>query len=103
MQPGQVARGTYKLTRTVVARANNQTVSYSADVTRELTYQGRETFRSAVGTYDACKFTQKQVTASQDGVTTANITIYVAAEGPYRGQQLKVDTSEATRMAYAPK
>ena len=103
MQPGQVARGTYKLTRSVLVSATNQTVSYTADIVRELTYQGRETFRSAVGTFNACRFTQKQVTSSSDGVVTTNIDIYVAAEGPYRGQQLKVDTSEATQMAYAPK
>ena len=103
MQPGQVARGTYKLSRTVVVNANNQTFTLPVDVTRELTYQGRETYRSAVGTFSACKFTQKQVSSSADGVVTTTIDIYVAAEGPYRGQQLKVDTSEATQMAYSPK
>ncbi|KQM80462.1 hypothetical protein ASE76_04890 [Xylophilus sp. Leaf220] len=102
MQPGQVARTTYQSRVTVIPNAG-QNVVQLADVQREFTYQGRETFRSAVGTFNACKFSVKQVTSSSGTVVTTNIDIYVAAEGPYRGQQLKVDTSEATQMAYSPK
>lgn len=107
MQPGQ----TIKLTRrsTSVSSASTSAV----DVTEDLTYVGRETLQSPVGTFSTCRFSSVTTTTPDQGsafVTSA--TTWIAAEGPYRGQMLKTyvpaegnrveTTSEVTRMTYTP-
>lgn len=107
MQPGQ----TVKLTRRSTSVSSASTTSLN--VTEDLTYIGRETLQSPVGTFSTCRFASVITTTPDQGsafVTSA--TTWIAAEGPYRGQMLKTyvptegnrveTTSEVTRMTYTP-
>lgn len=84
------------------------------DVTEALTYQGREKLSTALGTFDTCRFVLASTTAmGKAPEIKVNVTSWVAAEGPFRGQRLKSfvaatdgrpeSTSVVTQMSYVPK
>lgn len=67
-----------------------------------LTYHGRESVVTPLGTYDACKFTMK-ITSDRGGYGTplASTQIqWLAASGPYRGQILKQSRNGASWVAH---
>ncbi|MBS0454546.1 MAG: hypothetical protein JSS14_24895 [Proteobacteria bacterium] len=117
LQPGQVYSSTYeqKSTNTLGTGSTEQT----ATIQYEVTYVGREAYAGPLGSFDTCKFSSKTTTTTAaaplaPSVTfTAAIEIWVAAEGPYRGQLLKSrtppqndslseSTTVATKMTYSP-
>lgn len=108
MQPDQTVTSAYRM----------ETVSPGAkmamDVSETLTYQGREKLSTALGTFDTCRFVLASTTAMGKAPDIAvNVTSWIAAEGPFRGQRLKSfvpatggrpeSTSVVTQMSYAPK
>ena len=85
--------------------------------TDNLTYNGRETLQTVLGTFKTCKFTEATVTtmvlfegaAPTTGTTTTQS--WVAAEGPYLGQTLRSisngssgpeETTDLISMTYTP-
>lgn len=108
MQPGQTVTLAYRV----------ETVSPGAkvamDVTEALTYQGREKLSTALGTFDTCRFVlASTTTVGKSPDITVDVTSWIAAEGPFRGQRLKAfvpatggrpeSTDVVTQMSYAPK
>ena len=88
MEPGQTFDFTYTTRNEYADRVEEGTTTTS------YTYVGRETLQSAVGTFSACKFTTHQVdtpiTSSPTTQTFDKIS-WVAAEGPYRGFELRTE------------
>lgn len=85
-QPGQTVTINYK----------NQVVSSAAtidfDVTEKLTYNGRETIKTPLGTFETCRFTNEVSTGPMSGdqpIQKVIVQNWFAAEGPYRGQSIK--------------
>jgi hypothetical protein len=112
MQPGQVASGSYKIKYVAVSTADGSKVEREDPVSRDLTYLGREALQTEMGAFNTCRFTNKQTTGTGDASSVATITTWVAAEGPYRGQLLKIhtrwdskpeQTTERIKMTYTPK
>lgn len=88
MEPGQTFDFTYTTRNEYADRVEEGTT------TTAYTYVGRETLQSAVGTFAVCKFTTHQVdtpiTSSPTTQTFDKIS-WVAAEGPYRGFELRTE------------
>jgi len=108
MQPDQTVTITYRM-ETVSPGAK-----VSMDITEALTYQGREKLSTALGTFDTCRFVLASTTTTgKSPDIRVNVTSWIAAEGPFRGQRLKSfvpaedgrpeSTSVVTQMSYAPK
>ncbi|WP_237614131.1 MULTISPECIES: hypothetical protein [Pseudomonas] len=91
LQPGQTVDVRYK-SQAVSAGA---TVEY--DVTEQLTYSGRETLTTALGTFNTCKFTNRISVGSRAGAQPAPVVVHnwFPAEGPYRGQSIRAVTPAA--------
>lgn len=71
-----------------------------------LTYQGRERITTPVGTFDTCRFTY-QLTTSRSGTSVQTTQDqWIAAEGPYRGQLLRMKKNGAVwdvnTLTYSP-
>lgn len=86
LQPGQTVTVSYK----------NQVVSSGAtldfEVTEKLTYNGRETIKTPLGTFETCRFTNEissGPTSGKQPKQTVRVQNWLAAEGPYRGQSIK--------------
>ncbi|MFP3496509.1 hypothetical protein SB759_19960 [Pseudomonas sp. SIMBA_059] len=86
LQPGQTVTVNYK----------SQTVSSGAkvefEVTEKLTYNGRETIKTPLGTFETCHFTNEISTGSISGNEPKRkvmVQNWFPAEGPYRGQSIK--------------
>lgn len=113
MQPGQVASGSYKIKTVAASTVDGSKIESEYPVSRDLTYVGREALQTAMGAFDACKFTNKQTTGTGAAAFVTIFTTWVAAEGPYRGQLLKIHTrpedsrpeftTERIKMTYTPK
>lgn len=108
MQPDQTVTVTYRV-ETVSAGGK-----VTMDVTEALTYQGREKLSTALGTFDTCRFVLASTTAMGKAPDIkVNVTSWIAAEGPFRGQRLKsfvpatggrpASTSVVAQMSYAAK
>ena len=104
--------------QTVTVAYQVETVSAGSkvtmDVTEALTYQGREKLSTALGKFDTCRFVLASTTAvGKAPEIKVNVTSWIAAEGPFRGQRLKSfvaatggrpeSTSVVTQMSYVPK
>ena len=113
MQPGQVASGSYKIKTVVVSTADGSKIESEYPVSRDLTYVGREALQTEMGTFNACKFTNKQTTGTGETAFVTTFTTWVAAEGAHRSQLLKIHTlpadsrpevtTERIKMTYTPK
>lgn len=92
LQPGQTVSVSYK-NKAVSAGA---TVEF--DVSEKLTYNGRETIKTALGTFNTCKFTNEISTASASGKDSKQVMVvqnWFPAEGAYRGQSIRAVSSAA--------
>ncbi len=96
LQPGQTVTVSYK----------NKAVSAGAtiefDVVEKLTYNGRETIKTALGTFDTCKFTNEISTGSASATLPKNVVVvqnWFPADGPYRGQSIRSVTPPANGVA----
>ncbi|WP_460137510.1 hypothetical protein [Pseudomonas sp. S1_E04] len=86
LQPGQTVTVSYK---NQVASAG---ASLDFEVTEKLTYNGRETIKTPLGTFETCRFTNEISTGSTSGKQPkkpVKVQNWFAAEGPYRGQSIK--------------
>ncbi|MFQ6556311.1 hypothetical protein Q7F05_10180 [Pseudomonas sp. Lb2C1-1] len=96
LQPGQTVTVSYT-TKAVSAGA---TIEF--DVVEKLTYNGRETIKTALGTFDTCKFTNEISTGSASATQPKNVVVvqnWFPAEGPYRGQSIRSVTPPANGVA----
>ncbi|OPG74445.1 hypothetical protein B1219_05125 [Pseudomonas ogarae] len=96
LQPGQTVTVSYT-TKAVSAGA---TIEF--DVVEKLTYNGRETIKTALGTFDTCKFTNEISTGSVSATQPKNVVVvqnWFPAEGPYRGQSIRSVTPPANGVA----
>lgn len=92
LQPGQTVTVSYK-NKAVSAGA---TVEF--DVSEKLTYNGRETIKTTLGTFNTCKFTNEISMGSASPTQPKNVVVvqnWFPAEGPYRGQSIKSITPAA--------
>ena len=82
LQPGQTVTVNYKNK----AQSAGGTVEF--DISEKLTYNGRETLTTALGTVDTCKFTNEITTggAARQVVVVHN---WFPVDGPYRGQSIR--------------
>ena len=115
MQPGQMASQSYVQKNTSASTIDGgSAANANYDMTTELTYHGRETLQTPLGTFNVCKFSSKMTMKKPDTETTVVLSDnWLAADGPYRGQSLKqhFDATAAapeltivvTKMNYMPK
>ncbi|WP_295547221.1 hypothetical protein [uncultured Pseudacidovorax sp.] len=111
MQPGTTITQRTTRTETTTYRATGIYVPAPATSTGtsglfSLTYQGRERLTTTLGTYDTCRFTY-QMTTTKSGISVQTTQEHwVAAEGPYRGQMLRLKKNGAvwdvTTLTYSP-
>jgi hypothetical protein len=106
MSPGQTLDINY-VVKTVSAAGNSEQPISGTD-----TYVGRETLETPMGAISACKFSGVGRFQQVDGSELVqNQDNWIAADGPYRGQMLKlvtrigegVSTVAATKITYTPK
>lgn len=109
MQPG--ATVTQRATRVddLLYRFGNTTMkpaSESISALFSLTYYGRERITTSLGTFDSCRFTLQTTIARATGSVQTTQDHWVAAEGPYRGQMLRLKKNGAvwdvTTLNYSP-
>lgn len=110
LQPGQTVDRSYNIViTTVVPDSPPSTDTTSTQV--QITYVGRETVQTPLGSIaNACKFSTRST--AQNGTVNHSVT-WVPADGPYRGQNVRIEylnadgsmqaVSEWLRMAYTPK
>lgn len=100
--------------RAYQARVVSAGVTTFFAVTQSITYEGRETLQTPVGTFNTCRVLAIITTTSNGGAPVlVSGRSWIAAEGPYRGQRLKYVgqptantpefTDDVTRMSYLPK
>lgn len=111
MQPGEKTEST---TVVETIQGLNDEIRNEEKVTSTITYAGREALSTPMGVINACKFsgTSRVVYPNGSEINQASEQ-WVAAEGPYRGQELKLavqgDQQEgtvqflATKITYTPK
>jgi hypothetical protein len=78
-QPGQTVSVSYK------GKARSAGGTVEVEVSEKLTYTGRETITTALGTFDTCKFTIEITTAG----AARQVVHRKPVLGPYRGQPIK--------------
>ncbi len=106
MKPGQVVSQRTSVAKTSTFNGvSGSTTSVPANA--ELTYHGRETLTTPLGTFNVCKITLK-ITLGASGITKVSTKeFWLASDGPYRGQSLKgIDPKSpmvVTKMTYSPK
>jgi len=106
MKPGQVVSQRTSVAKTSTYNGvSGSTTSVPANA--ELTYHGRETLKTPLGTFNVCKISLK-ITVGASGITKDSTKeFWLASEGPYRGQSLKgIDPKSpmvVTKMTYSPK
>ncbi|MDP9996038.1 hypothetical protein J2W28_001783 [Variovorax boronicumulans] len=106
MKPGQVATQKLSITTSSAFFGQNQP-GISIPAAGELTYHGREKLETPMGTFDTCKISLKITVGAS--MISKDITheLWLAAEGPYRGQLLKGSDAKSskfvTTMTYSPK
>lgn len=104
LQPGQTVSVSYK------GKAHSAGGTVEFEVSEKLTYNGRETITTALGTFDTCKFTN-EITTGGAARQVAVVQNWFPVEGPYRGQSIRSVTpafngvpervSEITQMKYS--
>lgn len=86
LQPGQTVSVSYK------SQAGSGGVTVGFEVTEKLTYHGRETIKTPLGTFETCRFTNEISTASTSGkqpTQKVEVQNWFPVEGPYRGQSIR--------------
>ncbi|RIX78650.1 hypothetical protein D3H34_16525 [Acidovorax cavernicola] len=109
MAPGETINENYVI---VGISGENGEIRNEQAVSGTTTYVGREALETPIGTTNACKFSTVARVRQVDGsdLTTLQDN-WIAADGPYRGQMLKMVTREggavgtlvATQITYTPK
>lgn len=106
MKPGQVVSQKSSVTKSTVFNGRSESAT-SIPATGELTYQGREKLETPLGTFDTCKLSLKITVGASVISKDTTQELWLAAEGPYRGQLLKgsdaKSTKLVTKMTYSPK
>lgn len=106
---------------TPVSMVPGQTITQEYDVVQQnvtipsfqqIVYVGRERIETPVGTFESCHFSSLGGERGGDDTTLPRHDVWIAAEGPYRGQNLKSRTRamgnrpevlvEAISMDYRP-
>lgn len=109
MSPGQTLELNYVVKS--VSGANGE-IRNEQPISGTDTYVGRETLTTPMGSFSACKFSGITRVRQVDGTDLIqNQDNWIAADGPYRGQMLKlvtrigedVGTIIATQITYTPK
>jgi len=111
MQPGEKTAST-TVVKTV--QGSNDEIRNEEKVTTTITYVGREAVNTPMGTINACRFSgSSQVVYENGSGFTQTSDQWVAAEGPYRGQELKLVVQDsqmqgsaqfiATKITYTPR
>jgi hypothetical protein len=105
MKSGQVVSQQSTITKTKAVNGRIES-TITLPAMAELTYQGREKLETPLGTFDACKFSLKMGVGVSVISLGATKEMWLAAEGPYRGQLLKgLDPKSpalVTKMTYTP-
>lgn len=86
LQPGQTVTVSYR------SQAVSGGVTVGFDVTEKLTYHGRETITTPLGTFETCRFTNEISTGPASGKQpkqTVEVQNWFAVDGPYRGQSIR--------------
>jgi len=86
LQPGQTVTVSYK------SQVVSSGVKLEFEVTEKLTYNGRETIKTPLGTFETCRFTNEISTgpaSAKEPKQKVMVQNWFAAEGPYRGQSIK--------------
>lgn len=106
MKSGQVASQTSSVTKTKTFNGKNDP-AVSLPATGELTYHGRENIETPLGKFNTCKFSLKIAVGASVLSKEATQEMWLAADGPYRGQLLKGINPKSpmvvTKMTYTPK
>lgn len=106
MKSGQVVSQKSSITkiRTLDGRSDP---AVSLPATGELTYHGRENIETPLGKFNTCKFSLKIAVGASVLSKEATQEMWLAADGPYRGQLLKGINPKSpmlvTKMTYTPK
>jgi len=106
MKPGQVVTQKLSITKNSVFYGQSQP-GLSIPAAGELTYHGREKLETPLGTFDTCKISLKITVGASVISKDTTHELWLAAEGPYRGQLLKGSDARSsklvTKMTYSPK
>lgn len=106
MKPGQVVNQKSSITKSSTVNGRSES-STSIPATGELIYHGREKLETPLGTFDTCKLSLKITVGASVITKDATQELWLAAEGPYRGQLLKGSDAKSsklvTKMTYSPK
>ena len=106
MKPGHVVSQKSSITKNVTFNGRSESAT-SVPATGELTYHGREKLETPLGTFDTCKLTLKITVGASVISRDTTQELWLAAEGPYRGQLLKGSDAKSsrlvTKMTYSPK
>ncbi|MGB3070827.1 MAG: hypothetical protein WBC18_19885 [Ottowia sp.] len=111
MQPGEKTEST---TVVETIQGANDEIRNEETVTSTITYIGREALSTPMGIINACKFAGTSHVVYPGGASIDQTSEqWVAAEGPYRGQELKLAVQDsqqagivqfvATKITYTPK
>ncbi len=86
LQPGQTVSVSYK------SQAGSGGVTVGFEVTEKLTYHGRETIKTPLGTFETCRFTNEISSGPASGEQPKQKVVvqnWFPVEGPYRGQSIR--------------
>ena len=91
LQPGETFTVSYR------GKAVGTGVTVEFDVSEKHTYEGRETIKTSLGTFNTCKFTNEISTKSASGNDPKYLIVqnWFPAQGPYRGQSIRSMTPAA--------
>ncbi|MBH1963182.1 MAG: hypothetical protein I8H77_02540 [Comamonadaceae bacterium] len=111
MNPGETTEST-TVVKTV--QGVNDEIRHEETVTSKITYVGREAISTPMGTINACRFSGSSQVVYPDGSGFTQLSEqWIAADGPYRGQELKLVLQNsqqpgsaqilATKITFTPK
>lgn len=86
LQPGQTVSVSYK------SQAGSGGVTVGFEVTEKLTYHGRETIKTPLGTFETCRFTNEISSGPASGEQPKQKVVvqnWFPVDGPYRGQSIR--------------
>ncbi|WP_416350663.1 hypothetical protein [Pseudomonas sp. MH9.3] len=94
LQPGQTVSVSYK------SQAGSGGVTVGFEVTEKLTYHGRETIKTPLGTFETCRFTNEISSGPASGEQPKQRVVvqnWFPVEGPYRGQSIRSVSPSGTQ------
>ena len=94
LQPGQTVSVSYE------SQAGSGGVTVGFEVTEKLTYHGRETIKTPLGTFETCRFTNEISSGPASGEQPKQRVVvqnWFPVEGPYRGQSIRSVSPSGTQ------